>query len=70
MSLVLGARSDFADSVIGSGTRIERSLIGVRSIIGCDCVIRDTVVLGSDRYETAVQKQENARTGRPNLIAG
>ncbi|HJZ53583.1 MAG TPA: sugar phosphate nucleotidyltransferase, partial [Gemmataceae bacterium] len=56
--------------VIGSGTRIERSLIGVRSMIGADCVVRDTVVLGSDRYETDAQKQENARTGRPNLNVG
>ena len=29
--------------VIGTGSRIERSLIGVRSRIGADCVIRDTV---------------------------
>ncbi len=27
--------------VIGGGSRIERSLIGVRSVIGVDCVIRE-----------------------------
>jgi glucose-1-phosphate adenylyltransferase len=55
---------------IGSGTKIERSLIGVRSIIGSDCVIRDVVMIGSDNYETPAEKAENARTGRPNLNVG
>lgn len=56
--------------VIGAGTRIERSLIGVRSVIGSDCLIRDTVLIGSDRFETEAQKRENARTGRPNMNLG
>lgn len=56
--------------VIGCGSRIERSLIGVRSVIGSDCEIRDVVLIGSDSYETAAQKRENARTGRPNLNIG
>ena len=47
--------------VIGCGSRIERSLIGVRSVIGSECVIRDVVMIGSDNYETAAQKRENAR---------
>ncbi len=56
--------------VIGSGTRIERSLIGVRSIIGPNCVLRETVMLGSDDYETEEQKKENIRIGRPHLNIG
>jgi glucose-1-phosphate adenylyltransferase len=56
--------------VIGSGTRIERSLIGVRSVIGSDCVVRDTVLIGSDKFETDAQKRENARTNRPDLNLG
>jgi glucose-1-phosphate adenylyltransferase len=56
--------------VIGTGTQIDRSLIGVRSVIGSDCVIRETVLIGSDKFETAAQKRENARTGRPNLNVG
>ena len=55
---------------IGSGSRIERSMIGVRSVIGNNCMIRDTVVLGSDKFETAAQKRENARVGRPDLNVG
>jgi glucose-1-phosphate adenylyltransferase len=42
----------------------------VRSVIGSDCVIRDVVLIGSDDYETAAQKRENARTGRPDLNIG
>jgi glucose-1-phosphate adenylyltransferase len=56
--------------VIGAGTRIEHSLIGVRSIIGSECTIRHVVLIGSDSYETAAQKRENARTGRPHLNIG
>lgn len=56
--------------VIGEGTRIEHSLVGVRSIIGCNCVLRETVMLGSDAYESEKQKLENARLQRPNLNIG
>ncbi len=56
--------------VIGEGTRIEHSLVGVRSIIGRNCVLRETVMLGSDAYESEKQKQENARLQRPNLNIG
>jgi glucose-1-phosphate adenylyltransferase len=56
--------------IIGAGSRVERSLIGVRSIIGSDCVVRDVVLIGSDSYETAAQKRENAQAGRPDLNVG
>jgi glucose-1-phosphate adenylyltransferase len=56
--------------VIGAGTRVERCLIGVRSVIGNECVLRDTVLIGSDKYETDAQKRENARAGRPALNIG
>jgi glucose-1-phosphate adenylyltransferase len=56
--------------VIGAGTRVERCLIGVRSRIGNECALRDTVLIGSDKYETDAQRRDNARTGRPNLNIG
>ncbi len=56
--------------VIGTGSRIERSLIGVRSVVGQNCVITDTVMLGSDNYETPAQKAANERAGRPSLNVG
>ena len=56
--------------VIGGGTRIERTLVGVRSRIGSDCVIRDTVVIGADKFETDAQRTENKKKGRPDLNIG
>lgn len=56
--------------IVGSGTRIERSLIGVRSVIGANCSIRDVVMIGSDHFETEQQKLENAQISLPNLNIG
>jgi glucose-1-phosphate adenylyltransferase len=53
--------------VIGTDTRVERSLIGVRSRIGSGCTVRDTVMIGSDKFETDAQRAENRRRGRPDL---
>lgn len=56
--------------VIGPGTRIERSLVGVRSRIGADCTIRDTVLIGSDDFETDAERAENRKRNRPDLNIG
>ena len=56
--------------VIGSDTRIERSLIGVRSRIGVSCTIRDTIIIGSDKFETDAQRAANRKVGRPDLNIG
>ena len=42
----------------------------MRSVIGSNCEIRDVVLIGSDNYETAAQKRDNERAGRPNLNIG
>jgi glucose-1-phosphate adenylyltransferase len=34
------------------GSRISRSVLGVRSMVGKNCVIEDSVLLGADYYET------------------
>ena len=44
---------------------IENSVIGVRSIIGENTVIRDSYLMGVDYYEQAAQIEENQRLGRP-----
>lgn len=56
--------------VIGADTRIERSLIGVRSRIGTGCTIRDTIIIGSDKFETDAQRAANRKVGRPDLNIG
>jgi len=56
--------------VVGPRTRLENCVLGVRNRIGSDCVIRNTVLIGSDAFETEAQRAENARVGRPNLNIG
>ncbi|AMV23362.1 Glucose-1-phosphate adenylyltransferase [Gemmata sp. SH-PL17] len=56
--------------VIGADSRIERSLIGVRSRIGTGCTIRDTIIIGSDKFETDAQRAANRKVGRPDLNIG
>jgi glucose-1-phosphate adenylyltransferase len=56
--------------VVGPRTRLENSVLGVRSRIGSDCIVRDTVLIGSDRFETDVERADNARLGRPSLNLG
>jgi len=56
--------------VILDGTRIERSLIGVRSRIGKNVVLRDVVMCGSDMVETDSDRAQNAQRNHPDLNIG
>lgn len=56
--------------VIEAGARIERSIIGVRSRIGQNAVVRDTILLGADRFETDAEYAENRRRGIPDFGIG
>jgi glucose-1-phosphate adenylyltransferase len=56
--------------VVGSGTHVSRSVVGVRTRIGRDTTIRDTVVMGADRFETNEQRASNGRRGLPNFTVG
>ncbi|MFN4261593.1 MAG: glucose-1-phosphate adenylyltransferase [Gemmataceae bacterium] len=56
--------------MVEAGSRIERSTIGVRSRIGRDVTIRDTVIIGADRFETDEERAENRRKGIPDLTIG
>mmetsp|Transcript_6441 Transcript_6441/g.15392 ORF Transcript_6441/g.15392 Transcript_6441/m.15392 type:complete len:497 (+) Transcript_6441:134-1624(+) len=38
--------------VIKSGTSVKGSIVGIRSLIGADCQIEDSMIMGSDYYET------------------
>ena len=55
---------------IGEGTTIKRCVVGVRTQIGRNVKLRDTVLIGADRYETASEKAENRRRGLPDLGIG
>lgn len=49
---------------------ISDSVIGLRSIIGPETVIKASVLMGTDYYESNEEKAENARLGRPDVGIG
>jgi glucose-1-phosphate adenylyltransferase len=53
--------------VIGDGTSLERCVIGVRTQIGKNVQMRNTVLIGADGYETPEEMHDNLRRGVPNL---
>ncbi|MCS6851165.1 MAG: glucose-1-phosphate adenylyltransferase [Gemmataceae bacterium] len=56
--------------IIQAGTSISRSVVGVRSRIGRNVVLRDTVLIGADRFETEAERAENRARGLPDLGVG
>jgi glucose-1-phosphate adenylyltransferase len=56
--------------VIGAGTRIENSVIGLRCRIGKDVIIRNSVIMGADYYETPGQLSADSTEGRPPVGIG
>ena len=56
--------------VIQEGARIERSVVGVRARIGRNALIRDSVLIGADRFETDAERERNRSRGIPNLVVG
>ncbi|HEV3167911.1 MAG TPA: glucose-1-phosphate adenylyltransferase [Isosphaeraceae bacterium] len=52
--------------VIGKGSVIEHSVIGVRAQIADNVTVRNSYIMGADSYEAAKQIAANARLGRPN----
>jgi glucose-1-phosphate adenylyltransferase len=56
--------------VIGHDTVVERSVIGLRTLVGPNVTLRECVVVGADRYETEAQRQGNRHQGVPDLGIG
>lgn len=56
--------------VIEDGADLERCVIGVRSRIGRNAVVRDTILLGADRFETNDERAANRAINRPDLLIG
>ena len=63
-------------SLIADGCRIcrgavvENSIIGLRSIIGPDVTIRNSIVMGSDYYAPRDQVRDDVANGRPPMGIG
>lgn len=56
--------------IVQEGTTLERCIVGVRSRIGRNVAIRDTVLIGADRFETDQERLENRQGGVPDLGIG
>lgn len=56
--------------VVEAGARLERCILGVRSHIGQDVYLRDSVIIGADRFETDAERAENRRRGLPDFTVG
>jgi glucose-1-phosphate adenylyltransferase len=56
--------------LIQAGARVERSVIGVRSHIGRNASIKDSVLIGADRYETDAERAQNRARGIPEPGVG
>ncbi len=56
--------------VIQSGAKLHRCLMGVRSLIGRDVTIKDSIVIGADRYETEIERTANRNKGIPDIAIG
>jgi glucose-1-phosphate adenylyltransferase len=56
--------------VIEPGTRIENSVIGLRTRIGRDVSIRNSVIMGADYYETPGQLSADLNEGWPPIGIG
>jgi len=55
---------------IGSGVHMERTVVGIRSIIQSDCHLQDCVIMGCDFYEDTQMCNENEAHGLPHLGIG
>src|SRR4051794_30505146 len=56
--------------VIGRGSVIENSVIGVRAQIAEDVTIRNSYIMGGDSYELSQHIADNTRAGRPHVGIG
>jgi glucose-1-phosphate adenylyltransferase len=56
--------------VVESGTRIMHSVVGVRTRIGQNTSIRDSVIIGADRFETDQERAGNRHRGIPDFTVG
>lgn len=59
-----------SDGCIIDASRIERSVIGIRTRIGKGTTIECTYIMGSDYYQTLEQLEEARRTGTPVMGVG
>jgi glucose-1-phosphate adenylyltransferase len=73
-SRMLGAHVDqclISDGcVVQQGARLTRSIVGVRSVIGRNVTLRDTVMVGADWYETPHEQRRRHESDQPEMGVG
>lgn len=62
--------SIIADGCIIAGAEISRSVVGIRSIIGKNTLIKDSIIMGADYYETESNAKANQLKKIPNMGIG
>src|SRR5262249_14011121 len=55
---------------VGAGARLERCVVGIRSRIGADVRMNETVLIGADDFETDAERAANRGRGVPDLGVG
>jgi glucose-1-phosphate adenylyltransferase len=63
-------RAAIADGCIIVDARIEHSIIGIRSRIEAGAVVRDSILMGHDDYETPREIETGKSLGMPPLGVG
>ncbi len=56
--------------VVRSGAKVTHTVLGVSTRIGRNAVVRNTVVIGADRFETDQERADNKHRGVPDLTVG
>jgi glucose-1-phosphate adenylyltransferase len=56
--------------IVQEGADLRRCVIGIRSRIGRDTVLRDTILIGADEFETETERAANRALGLPDLGIG
>lgn len=56
--------------VVEAGAQLETCVLGVRSRVGKDVQMKETILLGADQIETEAQRSENVLNGIPHVEVG
>jgi glucose-1-phosphate adenylyltransferase len=62
--------SMISEGCILKNCRVHHSVLGVRSRIGANCTIEDTLIMGADMYEPFGERVSNAERGEVSLGIG
>lgn len=62
--------SVLCDGSIINASRIQNSIIGIRSIVGDNCELDQVVMMGADVFESEEHKQKNRTQGIPDVGVG